>query len=71
MQQQFSVVVLELLDRIIPPGVRGNPCSESLNLRVIAGFTAKKEPDCRQFPQPLSYRGGSVNALSVTDNACA
>lgn len=71
MQQQLAVVVLELLDRIIPARLRGYTCSKSLNLRVIASFTAKKEPDCRQFPRPMRYRGGSVNALTVTDNACA
>jgi hypothetical protein len=71
MQQQFTAVVLNLLDRIIPVRLRGDTCSESLNLRVIASFTAKKEPDCRQFPLPMRYRGGSVNAITVTDNACA
>jgi len=71
MQQQLTVVVLDLLDRIIPVRLRGDSCSKSLNLRVIASFTAKKEPDCRQLPLPMRYRGGSVNAITVTDNACA
>ena len=44
-QQQFTVVVLELLDRIIPARLPGNACAKSLNLRVVASFTAKKEPD--------------------------
>jgi hypothetical protein len=64
-------MMLELLGLIIPARLRGEFRTKCLNLRVVPSFAAKKEPDCSQFFRSLRYRGGSVNPLPWTDNACA
>ena len=52
MQQQFCVMMLELLDLIIPTQLRRYTGTQRFDLRIVAGFTAIKEPDCTQFPYP-------------------